>query len=740
MRRHQLSSSIILISLIFISSQAFAQSSLCDYTQSYAYGQARVYLQGPLYTPSLSNVCLFYLGDFDPETGYRVSGNGGYLNGKYLETDLYSIDEFAQNPPYNQWPNVPNFYSASNDFQIDPNCWDNPQGGQNPCPQGVNQRQAHLWSSEAHQYYFLTDYRMRFLNDPFIDQLQLDPEIAKNLKTRQFRPDLDVGGNERLDRPIVVMNEFVIPAGISLFPDENMEAVTVRTRGPNEPHMSAPPMGLAYDPEVTIGDYAGLMANWVMADNRGFPSDYGFGQNNEWQNNILPALNDGLSGWVAYRTSGHSEIYSNTLWTFRTWADRQGIRACGGSNYPCDKGQAIRNVMMFDEVQVDKNGVFPYSLPTVNYVFDDIDGPGGSDLAAGFFAAVFYDISHEAGLGDQKADLLAWKTISLINNRDYFPMREFGSTVIQAARLLWPGTEQAGPEHTPPGLETDMMSMYETDIADVLVSRGIPLYGVGNFRDNLPPALGPTLRGLTLNSSHPNTQPTVNSYGASFSGADEYTVPGSPAEYITVQLYKHSKYGPCDRIEMLVPDGTYNNGIPNTDGTVIWTGQDRDVGNKVVFIPNWSNNPNTVRVATFRNRCANESTGYYVEDVRPFGFRGIKAMRNGFSITPTDLGITSTNLRISSYNTTHRYSVRPADPSVATLGEANYDYEVEAADGSLTNFSGNSTQAFVFSVKTDEPFVIRITRTRGQAVDELEFRERANDFARSDGMAFVGGL
>ena len=50
-----------------------------------------------------------------------------------------------------------------------------------------------------------------------------------------------------------------------------------------------------------------------------------------------------------------------------------------------------------------------------------------SDLASLYVAAIFYDIANEAGLGVHKADLLIWKTISLITDNVNFPMRAFGA-------------------------------------------------------------------------------------------------------------------------------------------------------------------------------------------------------------------------------------------------------------------------------------------------------------------------
>jgi hypothetical protein len=135
--------------------------------------------------------------------------------------------------------------------------------------------------------------------------------------------------------------------------------------------------------------------------------------------------------------------------------------------------------MMFEEQDYSRLAIFPFAWPSYIQRFG---GPTGSDLAAMYFAANFYDIAHEAGLGAHKSDLLIWKSISLITNSTYCPVRLFGEYVQRAARELWadPRPGRAG------------KSLYEEDIADVLTSRGIPLYGVADFRTNLPPAIGDT--------------------------------------------------------------------------------------------------------------------------------------------------------------------------------------------------------------------------------------------------------
>jgi hypothetical protein len=61
-----------------------------------------------------------------------------------------------------------------------------------------------------------------------------------------------------------------------LDPVYNLGRFGMRTRGPG--FSSIPPLSIAYDTEVSMCDYLGLVAFWVLGTNTGFPSDAFFGQ------------------------------------------------------------------------------------------------------------------------------------------------------------------------------------------------------------------------------------------------------------------------------------------------------------------------------------------------------------------------------------------------------------------------------------------------------------------------------
>jgi hypothetical protein len=693
------------------------------------YGRALIFLDGPIdweataaanawtnpvyNTPS--EVLLTNLGIYDTN-GVMVSTNGGALTGRYLDTFVSSISLYGIVPTMN----VP-----SNDFRVDFT------GSENSLP-----RESLLWNSEGHLYYYINDYKVRFLDDNFIGQLNLSTQTQLNLKFLQYRPDFQTG--TRFAKPTLQVDEEVQPSGLGLFPDVNFVTAGARPRA--DIFETLPPISVAYDDSVIVGDYAGLVSFWMIGSNQGWPSEIGFAQNNDWKSNMLPALNDGLSAWVGYRYSGDYEVNQ----TFRYFGKLWGNKTCGvlppagpvafpenADNISCDQGENIRNVMMYDDNNFFHSGnfsvpgVFPFDQPSGITGFH---GPSGSDLSAMYVGAVFYDIASEAGLGIHKADLLIWKTVSWIDNVTNFPMRTFGAKIQEAARMLWP--------------DGGGMSIYEDDIVDVLTSRGIPMNGAAVFTTNLPPVIGTFPETLEQSSGsqrgfgtdHPMIQPTENQYGLFSANFNGYTTPETNASYFAYEFYKHSKIGPADEIRLT--DGTYNpsNGDYNGDGSYFHLLKDREPGNLIVLSPG-----RTIRWVWWGARADNELEGFYAEDVRPFGFRVIKATPNGFSFTVEELSHVGDPLEKAFEQSgelvgvkTYRTSI--VDPSLRLIGDAAYNWTVTDYLGVEQNGIGKT---FTFDVELDQPFTIYIERDRGGQIDTLTLRERANDFARSGGRAFV---
>lgn len=667
------------------------------------YALARVFVGDPFNFETMQYneqqvVCLTNLGVYD-QTGQRVGDNNGMLNGRYFNTDVQAFD-LDPTPPNITPPT--RAQALNHDFTP----IDYTGATNNSKKDGI------VWASEISAYYHINEFREKYFNDEFIDSLHLDPQIVQNLKYLQYRPDLelrDIGGQWQpvaAAFPEVTLEERINPLGLLLFPNENVVLTDIRSRE-GTVQASLPLLSGAFAKEELVGDYAGLLAFWMISSNRGFPSEAAFSTTDNWLTNVLPAVNDGLSTWVSHRISGNPEVHRYLSYLARTWQSYP----CGGTSVACDKGQNIRNVMMFDEGNITRDSVFPFS-----------DVPGGAtdpgrpqDAAKGgmFIAAIFYDIANEVGLGVQRTDQLLWKAVSLIDDSVNFPMRAWGEKIMQAARELWP----AGPG----------ASLYEAELADVLTSRGIPVYGVSNFRDNLPPAIGPTVRNFSFASDHPSLQPGASGYGLFRGRIDEYYAGGQPADYVAYQIYRHSKYGPCDYVEFHRPEGELDIQTIPSPNTLIWRGEDRQIGNKVVFVPSMPGKPNGVRFVRIRKRCDNEAEGFYAEDVSAFGFRVIKATPNGFSFTVK---------KISELSETVKYELTIFDPSTNNgATSASYNWNIKTPGKPASHHIGNT---IIVDLAKPEPVTIHLERSVNGSVDELTINDRTTDLDRDNGRAFIG--
>src|SRR5207249_9453507 len=129
----------------------------------------------------------------------------------------------------------------------------------------ANPREALLWSSQVQLYYDVNEFRKRLLTDAFINELNLPPDLAANVKHRQFRPDLAViyyfdgtvtPGVAR--RTILTVVEDTLQSGyLRILPSQNLENISARTRGST--YASLPPMSLAYDSGGAVNEYAELV-------------------------------------------------------------------------------------------------------------------------------------------------------------------------------------------------------------------------------------------------------------------------------------------------------------------------------------------------------------------------------------------------------------------------------------------------------------------------------------------------
>lgn len=79
-----------------------------------------------------------------------------------------------------------------------------------------------------------------------------------------------------LARPTLEIDELYTAYGLRLYPVGNLYTGPLRNRGPYQNYSTLLPRSLVYGSEAIIGDYAGLIANWVTATNTGFPYDTSF--------------------------------------------------------------------------------------------------------------------------------------------------------------------------------------------------------------------------------------------------------------------------------------------------------------------------------------------------------------------------------------------------------------------------------------------------------------------------------
>ena len=216
-------------------------------------------------TPSIFNqpvqVWIDNLGFYDTN-GVLVSGNNGALTGKFIETPALSA-----NNPGAGFPIINSLASANNDFRVN-------YLGDSTLPP----RNAVIWSSEAQMYFDVNNYRSTALNDSFIHALQLPAQLQQNLINLQYRPDLNMGSTPTAYKPVFFAQEVSNPGSIQFFPVSNGANVALRSGELYLNNGSLPPMSLCYEGASVVGEYADLLAFWILGTNSGFPSDAFYGK------------------------------------------------------------------------------------------------------------------------------------------------------------------------------------------------------------------------------------------------------------------------------------------------------------------------------------------------------------------------------------------------------------------------------------------------------------------------------
>lgn len=754
--------------------------------------------------PSPETQCISFLGEYDPASGLRIADNfdanlGGYvLDGKYVTTNVASDVEMGRIERSKRCDNdFRSDFRERKDYRLPLRSLSARQKAadkappQDRCPNTVEnegRRAALFHFSEGQAYSAVTDFRTRIFSDGLIDAIGLDPEIATNLKTRQFRPNLVVPAGYsastsiKLERPKITIVESADPFDMTRDLVENTLSIPQLILDESRTHSLI--ISKAFDPEFILLGYGALLSKLVTATSTVMLEDNSFsssscqgsppqGTSCRFTRDITPILPEALGLYSAYLPKKNPEILNYSWWASRVWNSVPcGMRRQDSSR--CDQGVTLDNVMMFDESVTDpfdiKRKVFPFTVP--GYAEWD-RGPMNRDTAALFIASLFYYLDHDVGFGAEKSFSLFLKTLSLITDKHMpirgnlrpLPLRRFGRLALEAARRLWPDpldpsrsvysgilennwllakgivTQAAflcseidepgccstpGPDCRP--LADPLMRV------DYYLAPGIGTYPNNFMVDDREHYQNGPVPGF--GSPNPESHPTESDnhgYYAVWWNAYRPDFEYEP-KYVAYQFHGASRYGPCDHLGL--GDGGYDTHGRNADtGSVLWEAHDDDLSNLVVFFPN-----TPLYWQRYRGRCESDAQGYYTEDVSPFGFKVIKAIPEGFSIKVTRKGPAGNYLN---------YRLEPVDPSMSSAD--TYRWLITKYSGGLRNVTktnitiepgaGNQFGRIVNLVlEKDQPVQLRIERNRRGKIDFLELTDRSTDLDRKKGEAFYRDL
>lgn len=724
----------------------------------------------------LEPVCLNNLGDYDLETGVRVGDNQGRLDGLYLEA-ISGYFSGVEN----------NLIRPNNDFRI-----------AYPGSDEAVTREEHFWHAAVHLYYFWNDYRNRVLTPDFIRSLNLPQELEKNMLYRQHRFDMPRStppfqDGLRLDRPWFVAQEIPGYGPFTLlFFLNTFRAPVISTISSAGNSNYKKPISGAFSPDDSPFDALGLVAHWGLGVAAPFPWELDWSL--QWQNNILAAVNDGITLWGAYtyRTKLYGQERGRLVTEHgRYWwnaARHYHNHSCGPNAsspmFPaCDKAINFDNVMTWDEVVSTgaTSNYFPYFGHTTNQSYANWVS---SDLSGTYFAALFYDIAHKAGIGVVRADQLLWKTMSLITRTDKMPMRRYGQLIQEAARQLWPSPL--------PGEEGK--SIYEEALRHALLYRGIAvdatffcsdfddIYGAADdytccpgagstepvcltakpisgsnaarARTMLPdqvglnqPQLFEVATSLYLSGQLPEGHPGAGGYGQSVSGRNGYIHPDAAAPYVAYTLMKDSRYGPHDKLIVTNdPTAATLTAMENPNfscsqvNTAIYKCYEfmggegesgaEDLSNLTFFMPG-----HRLRYTRQSRRAINSYVTTSYEDTAPMGMRVVKALSSGFSMEASVTGEDTEQRSI-------RFSV--VDPSYNSATD-NYQWKVTRyktrADQQVTKevlpLSGGLTTSSL-RFERNQPIEIELTRFRqGQQPETLRILDTVDNLGRPMTRSFL---
>jgi len=723
------------------------------------YGRALYFPNSPLNDAEPEEVCMTDLGGYNDNWEF-VEPNQGFASGRYVQT----INDDVTDRGATDFPEVLNLRQEDNDFRMNPFCYNEPvPEGETPCPEGILAREATLWGSQLAGYHGTTDFRNRIMN-PAIEAANIDAESFQWLMEDQKRASLcgDFCFRPVLIEAVEAFESSIFNTGIG---SGSVSKNFVWTF-PIEREVGEAALSIALDPGLVVGEYAQLLSNYLPTYEEGFKGMEGsfFGFNQSWQTTIGGALGDSHELVAAYLYLEEAEVHRYAYFTARKlledyWErDRPACRDPDvnpeSTNYDCDKAMTLRNVMMANsaepiENEFYKRGVFPF-FPRG---YDIFDGPTGEDLAAFMPSAIWYDISNEFGLGDEKMYPLLIKTYDMIDDpRDNLNIHEFGELILAAAAELWPD------------LSNPDQSIYHEGLKDLMVSRGLDIGGV-YFQEQLTPAVVPDSKDVVydeitdnaLRSFHPMIQSEYTGFNGNVRGSTtaRWEDPTDEIHYRSLRFDKYSRNGPCDRAFFMEADvgntwatawvPPFDNAFgpdnlppeqfqaipnPDEDANIFFEmspdkGTDRP-GNLSLFVPG-----DAVGVFNHSRRCQTDRDGYYAEDQRALGWKIVDSMPNGFAIEV-----------VSSieFGSSFLHHIQIVDPSADAdhpyfVGASTYDWSIrdyhgEELTGQISGQGGD--HVFAVWLPKDEPVVISITRNRDG--EQYEIEEPSNRLGRKLGV------
>jgi hypothetical protein len=418
-------------------------------------------------------------------------------------------------------------------------------------------------------------------------------------------------------------------------------------------------------------------------------------------------------------TSGNDPNGSEVLSNFYT-------NARIADNIPCSPpGVSISGLTSCTRARAMNNGHYynPANLSGItwpNVICSNIQNPPmiNASLAATFFNSIFYRLAKD--IGTTRAFYTVAKAVSKIQDQNHITMELFAQHLWTSANELY-GTQAIGPQ-------------VQRALSIVLLQKGVS-YISGQTALQLQnsvegPAIGMTVRGFTIASSHaalPPSNPCDKSYNAYH---DTVVMPAN-ATYAVLQMNAFSELNAGNSFLAGPFDGTYQSGnIPT--GYTVTTRLETDPNGKIPVLANRfilvPVDPNTHKIAFshYRARAANDDQ--YANSLPVYGFQVKTITTNGYGFDPVVVNTNPTN-------TTFRFDI--VDPSDASGNDYTYAWTFTRLDGTQNILSGKNVMPPAFNNDQFVTVSVRRTKVSNGAITDISMSDGVANLR--DGGALVQG-